>query len=193
LAAQWTDLIFPLLVLIGVEHAGIRDGSNPFLRLDLQSYPISHSLAAGAAWAALLGGIVYWRARDRTAALVVAAAVTSHWVLDFVSHTPDMPLWPGGPLVGLGLWRTLAGTVVVEVLLFAAGLWLYFGATVPRDRVGRWAVPAFAAFLGLLYLGNITSPAPPDVQAFALVGLAGWLFPLWAWWGDRHREAARSD
>ena len=188
LAAEWIDLIFPVLILAGLEHAGIRPGANAFLRLDLTDYPISHSLVAVLGWSVLLGGLVLWRTRDRTAALVVAATVLSHWLLDFVTHTPDMPLWPVGPLVGLGLWKSLTGTVAVESLMFAGGLWLYFRATAARDRSGTWGVAALAAFLVLLYVGNLTSPPPPDVQSFAAVGLAAWLLPVWAWWGDRHRE-----
>ena len=188
LAAEWIDFIFPVLILAGLEHAGIRPGDNAFLRLDLTDYPISHSLVAVLGWSVLLGGLILWRTRDRTAALVVGAAVLSHWLLDFLTHTPDMPLWPGGPLAGLGLWKSIAGTVVVESLMFAGGLWLYFGSTAARDRSGRWGAAALAAFLGVLYIANLTSPPPPDVQSFAAVGLAAWLLPLWAWWADRHRE-----
>ncbi len=190
MAAEWIDLIFPILILAGLEHAGIKPGDNAFLRLDLTNYPISHSLVAVLGWSVLLGGLVFWRSRDRVAALVVGAAVFSHWLLDFISHTPDVPLWPGGPLVGIGLWNSVAATVAVETLMFAGALWLYFGSTRARDRVGRWGAVGLAAFLALLYIGNLTSPPPPDVKAFAVVGLAAWLLPLWAWWADRHREPA---
>lgn len=190
LAAEWIDLIFPVLVLAGFEHAGIKEGANAFLRLDLSDYPISHSLVAVLGWSLLLGGLVQWRSRDRRAALVVAAAVFSHWLLDFISHTPDVPLWPGGPLVGLGLWRSVPATVAVEGPMFAGALWLYFRSTRARDRIGRWGAVALAAFLAVLYALNLTSPPPPDLRAFAWVGLAAWLLPVWAWWADRHRERA---
>ncbi len=188
LAAEWVDFIFPLLLLAGVEHAGIRAGANPFLTLDLSDYPVSHSLVAGFGWALLLGGLVLRVTKDARSGLVVGAAVLSHWVLDFVSHTPDMPLWPGGPVVGLGLWNSVAATVIVEGLLFACGLWLYFGSTRAKDRIGRWGAIALAAFLIVVYALNLTSPPPPDIKAFAAVGLVAWLLPLWAWWVDRHRE-----
>jgi hypothetical protein len=188
LAAEWIDLIFPVLVLAGLEHAGIKEGANAFLRLDLTDYPVSHSLVAALGWSLLPGGLVLWRSKDRRAALVVAAAVFSHWVLDFVSHTPDVPLWPGGPLVGLGLWRSVAATVAVEGLMFAGGLWLYFRSTRARDRIGRWGAVGLAAFLAVIYAMNLTSPPPTDVQAFAWVGLSAWLLVLWAWWVDRRRE-----
>ena len=190
LAAEWVDFIFPVLILAGLEHAGIKAGDNAFLRLDLTDYPISHSLVAALVWSLILGGLVLWRSKDRRAALVVAAAVFSHWVLDFISHTPDVPLWPGGPLVGLGLWRSVPATVAVEGLMFAGALWLYFSGTRAKDRVGRWGAVGLAAFLAVLYAMNLTSPPPEDARSFAWVGLAAWLLPLWGWWADRHREPA---
>ena len=188
-AAEWVDLILPILVLAGLEHLGYRANANPNLRMDLYDYPISHSLVAGIAWALVLGGLALRFSRDVRAGLVVGGAVLSHWVLDFVSHTPDMPLWPGGPLVGLGLWRSVGATITVEGLMFAGALWLYFRCTRARDRVGRWGVIALAVFLAAIYaMQYAPSSSPPDTRAFAVVGLAGWLIPLWAWWADHHRE-----
>jgi hypothetical protein len=189
LAAQWVDLILPIFVLAGLEHVGVRQSANPFLTLDVKDYPITHSFVAGIGWALLVGGLVVRLSRDARSGLVVGAAVLSHWVLDFVSHTPDMPLWPGGPVVGLGLWRSVGATVTVEGLMFAAGLWLYFRTTRAKDRIGRWAAVAFVGFLVLIdALQLLPMASPPDPKVFAVVGLLGWLFPLWAWWADRHRE-----
>lgn len=191
LAAEWVDLVFPVFVLAGLEHVGVRRSANPFLTLDLSDYPITHSLVAGIGWALLLGGIALRFSREVRAGLVVGGAVLSHWVLDFVSHTPDLPLWPGGPVVGLGLWRSVGATVTVEGLMFAAGLWLYFRCTRAKDRIGTWAALGLAAFLFLLYaMQLLPGSAPPDVRTFAWVGLGAWLLPLWAWWADRHREVS---
>ena len=76
---------------------------------------------------------------DSHAFVVVLALVVSHWVLDFITHTPDMPLYPGGPKFGLGLWNSIAGTMAIEAAMFAAGVWIYTQVTRPRDRIGRWA------------------------------------------------------
>jgi len=35
----------------------------------------------------------------------------SHWLLDYVTHPPDIAADPGGTALGLGLWNSVAGTV----------------------------------------------------------------------------------
>jgi hypothetical protein len=99
-----------------------------------------------------------------------------------------MPLWPGGPKVGLGLWNSVPATLAVEFALFGGGLWLYLSATWPRDRIGTWALATFVTLLAALYLAAVFGPPPPSVQVLAMSGLLGWLFVVWAYWIDRHRE-----
>ena len=188
LAAQLADGVWPVFVLLGWERVEIEPGVTAVTPLRFVSYPYTHSLVAGAVWAALLAGSYYALRRDRTGAAWIAALVVSHWVLDFASHRPDMPLWPGGPNVGLGLWYSLPGTLVVEFALFGAGAWLYAGATRPRDRVGTFAFAAFVAVLAAIYAAAVFGPPPPSVTALAMSGLLGWLFIVWAYWIDRHRE-----
>ena len=182
------DLLWPVFLLVGWEHARIEPGTTAFMPIVLESYPYSHSLLFAAGWAALLA-LLYWaRTGYRAGSVVIALGVLSHWVLDAVTHRPDMPLYPGGPVVGLGLWNSVAGTIVVESLTFAAAVWLYLTTTKARDRIGRYACGAFVALLVLLYVASVLSPAPPSVRAVAVGGLATWLFPFWAGWFDRHRE-----
>ena len=121
-AAQFPDVLWPVLLLAGVEHAEIAPGDTAFTPLRFDSYPISHSLVTVVAWAALFGAVHFWRERRRLDAWVLAALVVSHWLLDFVSHRPDMPLWPGGPKLGLGLWNSVGATVGVETVMFGGGL-----------------------------------------------------------------------
>ena len=113
--------------------------------------------------------------------------VVSHWVLDAISHRPDMPLWPGGPRVGLELWRSVPGTVVVELGLLALGTLLYVRAFRPADAVGRWAFRALIVFLLVVYVANLLGPPPPSETALAWVSLSLWLLLPWAAWIDRHR------
>jgi len=190
-AAQLPDIVWPAFILAGIEKAEVVPGDTPFTPLRFDSYPISHSLLTVAAWGALFGAAHYWKKRRPLDALVLAALVVSHWVLDFATHRPDMPLWPGGPRLGLGLWNSVAATVVVELAMFAAGLWLALRATRARDGIGRWGFAGLAVLLLLTYAANVTSPPPPSMTAVGLAGLLGAvLFLGLALWVDRHREPA---
>ena len=186
-AAQLADGLWPIFLLLGWEQVAIAPGITPVTPLDFTSYPYSHSLLADVAWAALLAGSYYALRRDRNGAFWLAVLVLSHWVLDFASHRPDMPLWPGGPVEGLGLWYSVPATLAVEFALFAAGAWLYVSATRARDRWGSVLFWLFLLVLAILYLAAVFGPPPPSVHALAMSGLAGWLFVAWAYWIDRHR------
>ncbi len=189
-AASLADLLWPAFLLAGWEQARVTGGANPFLTLTFDAYPISHSLVTLIGWGigfAVLYGLRTGYARG---ASVVALLVVSHWVLDFVTHVPDMPLAPGGPKVGLGLWHSVAGTVIVEGLMFGAGAWIYLTTTRARDAAGRYAWWALLAVLVLSYVGSLFSGPPPTLQALAIGGIAfGWLFVGWGGWADKHRES----
>ncbi len=192
-AAQLLDLVWPALLLLGIERVRIGDGPTPFLRLDFVHYPWTHSLLLVVAWAIAFG--VAYRARTgRTrSAVVVGVLVASHWVLDLVAHRPDLPLAPGAARVGLGLWNSTAATLVVEGALFAAGVALYATATRARDRTGSVALWAFVLALAGIYLSSL-GPPPPSVTAIGAAGLLLWVFVAWAAWIDRHRDpVARTD
>jgi hypothetical protein len=187
-AAQLADIIWPFLVALGVEQVRIQPGITAFTPLDFVSYPYSHSLLMLCVWGVLLGAVCAMVVHSRRAFAVVAALVVSHWVLDWVTHRPDMPLYPGGPKVGLGLWNSVAATVTVEVVMFAAGVWIYARATRARDRVGRQALPALVGFLLVAYLASSIGPPPPSIAALVVTAIAGAaVIVLWAWWLDRHR------
>lgn len=190
-AAQLPDLLWPLLLLAGVERATIAPGDTAFTPLRFDSYPVSHSLLAVAAWGAAFGAVHLWRKRRPLDAAVLAALAVGHWVLDFVSHRPDMPLWPGGPRLGLGLWNSVPATIAVELAMLGAGLWMAGSATRARDRVGRWGFIGLAGLLVLIYAANVTGPPPPSIEAVGWVGMiGGLLFVGLAAWIDRHREPA---
>jgi hypothetical protein len=187
-AAQLADIIWPFLVAFGVEQVRIQPGITAFTPLDFVSYPYSHSLLMLCVWGAVFGAVCARVIHAGRAFVVVAALVVSHWVLDWVTHRPDMPLYPGGPKVGLGLWNSVAATVAVEVLMFAAGVWIYARATRARDAVGRQALPALVGFLLVAYLAAGIGPPPPSIAALIVTSIAGAaVIILWAWWFDRHR------
>jgi len=192
LAALFVDGLWPMFLLLGWERVEIAPGITAVTPLLFVSYPYSHSLVAGLLWAALLAGAYFLLRRDRVGAIWLALLVLSHWVLDLASHRPDLPLWPGSALFGLGLWHSLPATLVVEFGLFAIGASLYARVTAPRDRIGRYALWGFVGTLATLYAASVFGPPPPTVDVLAVSGLAGWLFVVWGYWIDRHREPVPS-
>jgi hypothetical protein len=181
-AAQFADLLWPFLLALGIERVRIDPGNTAFTPLDFISYPISHSLLMLLIWGALFG-LLY-----RTP--VLSALVVSHWILDFVTHRPDMPLYPGGPKLGLGLWNFIPVTLAIETVMYMAGLWIYVRTTKPRDTSGRWGFITLAAFLFLAFMANAFGGAPPSVPALYMTGiLAGIAILVWSWWADNHRAA----
>ena len=187
-AAIGLDLLWPFFTLAGIEHFRIDPGNTAFTPIDFHDYPWTHSMVMAVVWSAIAAVVYFLIRKSNREAFVVGAAVFSHWILDFVTHKPDLPLWPAGPKVGLGLWNSKPLTVVVEVALFALCLGLYLRRTAARDRIGTIALWSLVIFLGLIYLANFFSPPPPDWQTVAWTAIAQWLFVLWAWWIDRHRE-----
>jgi hypothetical protein len=186
-AAQLADLVWPVLVLLGVEQVRIAPGITAFTPLDFISYPYSHSLLTLLVWGLLFGGVSATVVRDRRAGIVVTALVVSHWGLDWTTHRPDMPLYPGSETVGLGLWNSVPATIAVEVTLFAWGVWMYAQSTRARDAVGRWGFAAFVVSLLAAYAAAM-GPPPPSVRAIALSAIVGAaVIIVWAWWFDRHR------
>lgn len=192
-APTLADLLWPIFLLLGWEHAHVEPGSNPFLTLWLDDYPISHSLFTLIVWGALFGYLYRRRGGDRRAALVVAALVVSHWVLDFITHRPDEPIYPGGPEVGLGLWNYVAATVIVETVMLLAGVIIYLRTTRGRDAIGRWGFWGLIVLLAGGYYASLFTPTPTDIRALAIGGIIfGWVYVLLAWWIDRHRDAIPS-
>ena len=187
LAAQLADTVWPVFVALGVEQVAVDPGNTRVTPLNFISYPYSHSLLTMALWA-IAFATFFGVSRGQRTVTVLAALVVSHWLLDVVTHRPDMPVTLTGPKFGLGLWNSIAGTMIVELPMYAAGIWMYVSATRPRDRIGTWAFGALAAFLVVVYLANIFGPTPPSVDAVwvgALVGAV--VLTAWAWWADRHR------
>lgn len=192
LAAQLADFLWPVLVLAGIERFEIVPGATAFTPLHFSHYPYSHSLVALLAWGIALGGAYALARRTRLrVAFVVGALVASHWVLDFVTHAPDMPLTVGGSQkVGLALWDSIPATLAVEGALFIAGATLYARATVPLDRIGRHGFHGLLAFLAVAYVASFAGPPPPSVEAVAITALSMWLLVAWGYWVDRHRASA---
>ena len=187
LSAQFADCLWPVLLLLGIEQVRIVPGITRVTPLDFVSYPISHSLLMQLVLGLLLGTIYLFLRRDFRTAAVAGALLPTHWLLDYLSHRPDMPLYPGGPKVGLGMWNSLPVTLLVEFGLFAVGIVVYLKATRSKGgwNLGFWS---FALFLAVMYPASLSRPPPPSVRVLAFSALALWLTIPWAAWGDRQRE-----
>ena len=139
--------------------------------------------------------IYFFRRQDKTGAWILGFGVTSHWLLDFITHRSDLPIAPGlQTYVGLGLWNSVGATILVESALFIFAVVLYARTTTPLNRTGRYAFWVFVGFCILVYTGNVMSrhQTPPNVTALAIGGLSQWLIIPWAYWIDRHRVFKRA-
>jgi membrane-bound metal-dependent hydrolase YbcI (DUF457 family) len=192
LAPLFLDVLWPIFLVLGIETVRIDPGNTAFTPLDLHDYPYSHSLVMALVWSLLFGAMWLALRRDRRAAVVLGLAVFSHWVLDWVTHRPDMPLWPGSSsAVGLGLWNSVAGTLIIEVAMFVAGVAIYATTTRAQGRTGAIGWWALVALLAILYLATAFGPPPPSVTAIKVMAIAAAVvFFAWATWLDRRRVAA---
>lgn len=190
-AAQFLDLLWPVFLVAGWEKVAVDPGNTRMTPLDFLHYPWSHSLLMVALWAAAFAGGHFALRRNARAALLLGAVVLSHWGLDLLFHRPDLPLYPGGPLVGLGLWNHVWVSLAAELGLFALGVFLYESSTRATAKVGSRGLGLFVIVLLVTYAGNVFGPPPPEPQAIAYAGLAMWLLIAWAWWFDRHRMPGR--
>ena len=191
LAAAFLDVVWPVLVLLGIERFRIVPGFTAVNPFDFTYYPWSHSLLMTIAWSVAFALVYFASARDRTGAVWVGVVVSSHWLLDFVSHRPDMPIYPGGgEKVGLNLWQSIPATFAVEGLMFAAGIAVYVRATKSKDRTGTIAWWAMVGLLLALYVPGPWSSPPPSENSVAILGIIALaIFGPWAYWLDRHRSA----
>jgi membrane-bound metal-dependent hydrolase YbcI (DUF457 family) len=189
LAAQFIDLIWPTLLLLGIERVNIITDGSRHPPLDFVYYPYSHSLLAVVGWAVLFAAAYFIARRNRIGAFVLGLAVISHWLLDLVVHYPDLPLYPGNSmLLGFSIWSSPLIALVLEIAIFAAGVRLYLRSTNAIDAIGKWSLWSLVAALLVIQIGNVFGAPPPSATAIAWVGQAQWLLVAWGYWVDRHRH-----
>ena len=188
LAAQFIDLLWPIFLLLGLEKVKIEQGNTSFTPLNFISYPYSHSLFGVLIWSLLFGSIYYLNRKNIKSALLLAALVMSHWILDLITHRPDLLIIPWSDIkVGFGLWNSVIFTMLIEGSIFGVGAYLYISCTKAENKKGKIGLWSLLVFLVVIYLMNIFGSPPPSEKAIAVVGLFQWLLVGWAYWIDKNR------
>jgi membrane-bound metal-dependent hydrolase YbcI (DUF457 family) len=191
LAVQFLDILWAPFVLLGIERVRIVPGITASNPLDLYYMPYSHSLGAAALWACA-GGLLYQlfgRPSGRRAAVVVGLAVFSHWILDFIVHRPDLPLYDNSAKVGLGLWNVPALALGLEAALLFGAMWLYLRAHPGRSR----GTVAFGVTMLGIQAYVFFGPPPVSANAAASTALVAYaLFAGVIWWLQDRRTSSGS-
>ncbi len=192
LSVQFLDILFFPLVLLGIERFNIVPNFTQSTHFELEYMPYTHSLVASLLWAGLAFALFKWVVvKNNSVALVVALAVFSHWLLDLVVHTPDLPLWSDASVkLGLGLWNNALATFILEATLLLAATWLYLRSTTSASAIGKYGMGVYAAILILINIGNIFGPASVDsIVVLSIVSVSMYfLFAAAAFWLDRRRS-----
>ncbi|MBX7248044.1 MAG: hypothetical protein K1X35_03230 [Caulobacteraceae bacterium] len=184
-ASQFLDLGFSTLIMTGAESYRVDSSlpGNPFVL----NIPWTHSLLMALVWSAVATGLARAFRMPLKVALVVGAVVFSHWILDFISHRPDLAFYPGGdPVLGLGFWNLPVPEMALEVGLLAVGggIWV---ARREDFRQTSWPAILYLAFLVALAI-LFALPAPPPENAI-FTGVSGLILFLFvtgiAWPVDR--------
>ena len=191
LAVQLLDVFWSVFVLAGLEKVRIAPGITASNPLDLYYMPYTHSLVAALLWS--LAGYVGYRAirafgASHRAALLVAFAVFSHWVLDLLVHRPDLPLYDNAAKVGLGLWNYPAPALLLEIVALFGGMFLYLRSNTATTRLGRFGMPVFGVVMLALQVVVFFGPPPPSDRAAAITALGSYVvFAAVAGWLERRR------
>ncbi len=192
LAVQFVDIVFFPLVLLGIERVNIVENFTQSTHFELEYMPYTHSLLSSLLWAGLAYALFRWViVKKNSVAIVVALAVFSHWLLDLLVHTPDLPLWnDASPKFGFGLWNNAVATYSIEAILLLSTLWLYLRSTTATTAVGKYGMSIFVIFLLLVNVVNIFGPLGGDSKmALAISALTAYLvFAAVAFWLDTKRS-----
>jgi membrane-bound metal-dependent hydrolase YbcI (DUF457 family) len=190
LAAQFLDLLWPIFSLAGLEKFSIEPGNTKLTPLNFEHYPYTHSLLGSIVLALLFATVYFFFKKDFRNAVVYALLVFSHWVLDYITHRPDLPLtYTSTEKFGLGLWNFPAAAIIIESLIFVLGIYFYFISTKAVNKKGRVLIWVMILLLTIFYIMNLIGPTPPSTAAVSYSALLLWLFVFMGYWIDKNRVA----
>jgi membrane-bound metal-dependent hydrolase YbcI (DUF457 family) len=190
-AAQWLDLLWPILLLTGTETVTIAPQGS-VIPLAFTHYPVSHSLMAVACWSVLFGLLYYTLTKNKKASLVIGLLVLSHWALDFLAHIPDLPLVPNSDFkAGVGLWNFKLLELTLELTLFFSAVLLYFKNNILNSKKENIITWSLIVFLALIHLMNSFGPAPEGIKPLAIFALTQWILVPWGYWADKNNVSKK--
>jgi hypothetical protein len=201
MAALWLDLLWPVFVLLGMEHFTINKipaMQSQLMAISFNDWPLSHSLVMAVAWGLGFALVYFLLSKDSRGSLTVGGLVLSNWILDFITHHKDLPILPAQDpnafvtKYGLGLWNSFWGTVALETILLIAGLVLYLKATKAVHWTGHFLLWSLVVFLVLSYSWELLFPPFDDVNLEASLALLQWVAIVWAFWVDLQRKTAKA-
>jgi hypothetical protein len=169
LATQLVDIAFMVFLLTDVEHLRIVPGFTEFNDLDLYHYPFTHGLMLTPLWVvALIGCYALWKVMDRRVALVIALAVSSHWLFDFLVHAPDLPLLGDSHKVGLGLWNYPGYAIALEAFVITLSIVVYCRFMETTSSLHKYLAIALGVMLVAAVWAASIAPTPHSVQEIAI-------------------------
>jgi hypothetical protein len=195
IAVQLVDILWCLFVFLGIEKVRIVHGYTAGNPLDFYYFPYTHSLIGGLGWAGVAFVLYrlyqHYRGSPR-AALILGAAVLSHWFLDVIVHARDLDIINENFKVGMGLWNYPLVELLLELVILFGGLAYYLIGNAAVSQQRKLAIIAFAAFMGALQVLNTFGPAPTSVVLIAISGLVFYLLLTLAAYFVEPRQIMRS-
>lgn len=192
LAVQFVDILFFPLVLLGIERMNVIENFTQSTHFELVYMPYTHSLLASVFWSIAAYIVFRWViVKNNSVAIVVGLAVFSHWLLDLLVHTPDLPLWNDASMkLGFGLWNNAIATTALEAVILIVALWVYLRSTSASTGIGKRGMILFVVFLLMANVVNVFGPLQGDGHVvIALSALASYfLFAAVAFWLDSKRS-----
>ncbi len=192
IAVQFVDYLFFAFAPFGIEKFRLVENYTAINHFELYFYPYTHGLLASFLWAALIYVLWLKGKGNRRMAVVMALAVLSHWFIDLVVHTPDLPLLgDNSPKVGFGLWNNYLATIVIEVSLIIGALILYLRSTTASGSMGKYAMIIFVGFMVSFYIMAVNMPFDPNltVMTASVTSIGVFIvFTALAFWLDRYRS-----
>lgn len=193
ISAQLLDLLFFSLALAGIESFSLHEHYLAASHLRIEQFHWSHSLVASLVWSVLVYCIFMYLipvrgSKAHRVALLMAFAVFSHWVLDYISHTPDLALLGSdSKKLGLGLWNSALLTWLLESTMLVVALMFYIKSTRIRRKKGKHAMAILVIVMLIVNTAYIYGPLIHTSEvSFSITALI--IFVSLAWLASRFEE-----